>query len=585
MSHFSSFKQMMDDDDSLGDLADVMGSDYNHGGDFDAGDPNIKPRTPAAPEKNIKKKVKHGTIHVKFPAQKQWLTKLVVQCLPCKFITEDKKNNPFALFTSANGYIVQPKDPGTATTAKFDKLPDGGQYIFRLVATNPSGTVYGHHSASIFTLPKVPPAPEFGYASAKSVSIKFPPQGLGITKLSIEMAVFCADPFGPDNKKKGMLTDTSKHIVTRTSGLVKNLKPGVQYVFRLVISNPAGSVTGSQSMPIKTLPKKPFAPREETTGRTDSTIQLKWAPLGHEISKLVLQYAVLSGKDTFENVKKNGGRDITLSNPQDINGYTIKSLKASTNYVMRLIAYNSSGKSTGEICGPIKTVTFAPDMLDHSGWLYEIPSGKGAKPAKGKRKMSFRKAETPKYWYTIDGKLLSWAATVGGEEINYLHLGKTKAVQVQEADIILPLKDTAKTKTQSALCLRAFSDDPNIDDKGIAKKWGEALHHARTGEKAVEAEMKAAAMVQAVAIDGDDLDAIDRDVAEEAEDDEDGGFEEDEDFGGGFGDDDDEDDEDDGGGGFGGGGFDEDEDDEEDEDDTGFGEVDEDEEEEASGFD
>jgi len=411
------------------------------------------------------------------------------------------------------------------------------------------------------------------------VSIKFPAQGHGITKLSIEMAVFCADPFGDDNTKKGMLTDTSKHIVTRTSGLVKNLKSGVQYVFRLVVSNPAGSVVGPQSKPIKTLPKKPHAPREEMTGRTDTTIQLKWNALGHEITKLVLQYAILSGKDTFENVKKNGGRDIILSNPQEITSYTIKKLEPSTNYVIRLIAYNPSGKSTGEICGPIKTVTFSPDMLDHSGWLYEMPNnvkGKG----KGKRKMSFRKAETPKYWYTIDGKLLSWAADVNGEEINYLHLGKTKSVAVNEADIILELKDSAKTKTQTQLVLRAFSDDPNIDDIGIAGKWAAALHQARTGEKAVNEQIKAASMVTAV--EGDELDAIDGDEEDE-EDEEGGGFEEDDDFGGGFGDDDEEDEDDEEGGGFGGG-FDE----SDEEDDGGFG-IDEDEEEddedEASGFD
>jgi hypothetical protein len=31
------------DDDSLGDLADLMGDDYDHGSGFDDGDPNIKP--------------------------------------------------------------------------------------------------------------------------------------------------------------------------------------------------------------------------------------------------------------------------------------------------------------------------------------------------------------------------------------------------------------------------------------------------------------------------------------------------------------------------------------------------------------
>lgn len=242
----------------------------------------------------------------------------------------------------------------------FEKLPPGTGYIVRLVATNPSGRTCGKPSKRVYTLPPLPPAPEFGYASAKSVSVKFPAQGRGISKLTIEMAVFCADPFSATNKKKGMLTDTSPHISTRTSGLVKNLKPGVQYVFRLHVTNAAGTVTGPQSKPIKTLPRPPPAPHEETTGRTDTTVKLKWKAIGHEISKLVLQYAILNGKSTFEDVKKNGGRDVVLADPQTIDTYLVKRLVANTNYVFRLIAYNQSGKSTGAMCGPIKTVTFTP---------------------------------------------------------------------------------------------------------------------------------------------------------------------------------------------------------------------------------
>lgn len=136
------------------------------------------------------------------------------------------------------------------------------RYIFRLVCTNPSGTTAGRPSKVMFTLPNTPPAPDLNYATNKSVSIRFPAQGTNITKLSIEMAVWCADPFGPDNKKKGMLTDTSPHIDKRTSGLVRNLKPGTAYVFRLLVSNHGGTVAGPASKPIKTLPRQPPPPRE-----------------------------------------------------------------------------------------------------------------------------------------------------------------------------------------------------------------------------------------------------------------------------------------------------------------------------------
>jgi len=134
---------------------------------------------------------------------------------------------------------------------------------------------------------------------------------------------------------------------------------------------------------------------------------LKWKPLGSEIAKLVMQYAVLAGKNTFVDVKKNGGRDIVLADPQEIDTYVIKRLKPDTDYVFRLIAYNASGKSTGAMCGPIKTVTFSPDQLDKSGWLFQVDAG-----AKKARRASFKKDANPRYWYTIDGKLLTWCTDV-----------------------------------------------------------------------------------------------------------------------------------------------------------------------------
>ena len=83
------------------------------------------------------------------------------------------------------------------------------------------------------------------------------------------------------------------------------------------------------------------------TGRSDTTIKLRWKPLGAEITKLVMQYAILNGKNTFVDVKKNGGKDCVLADPQSIESYVVKRLKPDTDYVFRLIAYNASGKSTG----------------------------------------------------------------------------------------------------------------------------------------------------------------------------------------------------------------------------------------------
>lgn len=554
------------DDDSLGDLADVMGDDYHHGANFDDGDPNIKPVTPPAPKWGGKGHA--AKITVKFPAQKQFLTKLVIQALPISLIAPGP-GDPWKAFSASNPEckIVQPKDPVKAAKATFEKLNPQSGYIFRLVATNPSGTTYGKFGNPVYTLPRTPPPPEFAYASAKALSIRFPAQGPSLSKLSIEMAVFCAEPFSPDNKKKGMLADTSAQINARTSGLIKNLKSGVSYVFRLHTTNNAGTVVGPQSKPMKCLPRPPVAPREDVTGRSDTTVMLKWKPLGSEIAKLVMQYAVLAGKNTFVDVKKNGGRDIVLADPQEIDTYVIKRLKPDTDYVFRLIAYNASGKSTGAMCGPIKTVTFSPDQLDKSGWLFQVDAG-----AKKARRASFKKDANPRYWYTIDGKLLTWCTDVdSGKEVDYLHLGKVAKIEVQAADVIISLKPTGvgKKKQTRVLCLRAFTDDPNTDDEAAAAGWVNALVKALKGEKAVHAEMKQISAVKAVIAGDDELDAIDG--LDDSEDD--GGFEEESGFGGDFSDSEEEE------GGFG------DASDSDEEDEDGFGAASEEDEEEASGFD
>lgn len=378
--------------------------------------------------------------------------------------------------------------------------------------------------------------------------------------------MFCADPFNPENKKQGKLTDSSATVGQRIAGLMKNLKAGESYVFRLTSTNPAGSTTGKQSQPFRTLPKPPLAPREEISGRTDKEVVLKWSALGTEIRKLTLQYAKLNGKDTFKKIKENGGREVVLSDPQTITSYTVKRLEPNTNYAFRLVAYNSSGSVAGATLGPIKTVTFSPDMLDKSGWLYELSATKGG-AAKLKRRMSFKKAEHPKYWYTLDGKLLTWCTDVNGEEAGFLHLGKVHKISVSASDIIIQLKPTGKNKKVAILTLRAFTDDPNIDDEAAAKGWVEALVKACDGNAARASEIK-----QIAAASADDLDDIDGG-------DDDGGFDEDED--GGFGDFDDDDEDEDDGDGFGGAVESDDDD-----DDAGFGVVDEDEDdEEASGFD
>lgn len=85
------------------------------------------------------------SITVKFPPQKQYLSKLVIECMPTSkipnFNAKKFKGNPFEHYTAQNGFVVQPTDPINARTATFEKLAAGSSYFFRLVCTNPSGTI------------------------------------------------------------------------------------------------------------------------------------------------------------------------------------------------------------------------------------------------------------------------------------------------------------------------------------------------------------------------------------------------------------------------------------------------------------
>jgi len=477
------------EDDDLGDLSGLMGDDYGHGYADDDGDPNVKPKEPPAPSVKNAQAVTQTSISVIYPPQKQFLTKLVIQCLPVAMIPPAEANpfGAFATTAAAGGRIVQPEDPVKSDNSKFESLESGVEYIFRLVATNPSGTAYGKPSKPFITMPATPPAPDFAYASAKSVSIKFPAQGPTIAKLGIEMAVWCAEPFAASNKKKGLLTDTSKHIGTRTTGLVRNLHPGRPYVFRLVVTNRAGTVNGPASKPIKTLPKAPPPPREDTAKRTDTTIGLKFAEQGDGITKLTLQYAILAGKSTFDDIKKNGGKEMTLPDAQTLTEYTVKRLTPDKNYVFRLIAHNASGKSTGQIMGPIKTVTYTPDMLDKSGWLFEVAGN--SKKTLGRRLSSRKSTSAAKFWYTIDGKLLSWSDKINGEEVGFLHLGKVAEVTLQGNVVDLKLKG-AKAKS---ITLMGNSDDPNQTNEQLMETWKNSFTKAITGEVAKELQAASAA--------------------------------------------------------------------------------------------
>ena len=99
-------------------------------------------------------------------------------------------------------------------------------------------------------------------------------------------------------------------------------------------------------------------------------------------------------------------------------------------------------------------------------------------------------SSSKRYWYTIDGKLLSWSAEIKGEEVGFLHLGKVQEVTVQSNTIELKLKPSGKKKGQDTMTMMGTSDDPNVSNEQLMEGWKDALVRAITGEQAVATELK-----------------------------------------------------------------------------------------------
>lgn len=554
--------------------------DYQHGYDDSKGDPNVKPK-PAKPPTEDESKRSSSTLRVVFNPQQQFLTKLVVQAMPLLNV-QDRSGDPFAEFKTAGGLQVTVDGEAVdASFADFTDLMPGMPYIFRLVATNPAGTTKGKSSKPILTIPAAPPAPTFLHAKASSIFIRFPENSRGgkqvVNKLTIGVAkAGPADPFAPKNKP-GAMSDGSANAATLKQARIQKLAPGTLYVFRITVSNAAGKAVGAVSAPMLTVPGPPSRLREDAKHRKSDQVMLKFAKHGQHLTHLMVQYAILKGaKMTFDQLMKaEGSKTESIPNPQTATNFLVKGLEGAKKYVFRLAAKNKSGHTIGTVLGPITTVEHAPEMLDKSGWMTEVPVAAGKKKSGLARRLSSRSAaKGQKYWYVIDGRLLNWFTDVKmQDEVGFLHLSKLKRITY------VPDKDgqarvfALLLKTGQKITLECASTDPNLTTHDYTMGWMSSIQRALSGMQKSMAEFKKEeaagkkegrrASIKASADDeldddedeeeGDGFDMEAEGFGDDAEDTFAGDF-------GGFGDDDDEDGDDD----FGGGGDDEDNEDEDD---------------------
>jgi len=573
--------------DDLGDLGDVMGDDYQHGYDDSKGDPNVKPKPAKGPTEDESKR-SSSTLRVVFPPQQQFLTKLVVQAMPLlNVVNRGAGVDPFSEFATTpdkGGQQITAEGEATdASYADFSGLMPGMPYVFRLKCTNPAGTTTGKNSKPVHTIPAAPPAPTFLHAKASSIFIRFPENSRGgkqqIQKLTIGVAkAGPADPFAPKNKP-GAMTDGTPNSATLKQARIQKLAPGTLYVFRITVENKAGKAVGAVSAPMLTVPGPPSRLREDSKHRKDDQVMLKFAKHGQHLTHLMVQYAILQGsKKTFDELMKDpGSKTESIPNPQTATSFLVKKLTGNSKYVFRLAAKNKSGHTIGTVLGPITTVEHAPEMLDKSGWMTEVPVAAGKKKSGLARRLSSRSAaKGQKYWYVIDGRLLNWFSDIKmQDEVGFLHLSKLKRITY------VPDKDgqarvfSLLLKTGQKITLECASSDPNLTTHDYTMGWMSSIQRALSGMQKSMAEFKKeeagkkkeGRRASIKAADEDELeDDEDVDFGDGAEK-EDGFDMEAEGFGddgeedgfgdgfGGFGEGDDEDDD------FGGGGEDEEEDD------------------------
>lgn len=477
----------MEKGDSLGDLSEIMGEDYGHGFQADEGDPNIKPKAVAAPTEDESKRG-CGVLGIAFQPPKQFLTKLVIQAMPLADVP--KGVDPFSMYattTTVGGkqFVYPGSQPKDATAHMLQDLTAGAYYAVRLVCTNPAGTTIGRSSKPMLTCPSPPPkAIPNPQARSDSIEIMFKPQGQFLTKMKVHASLYRGE--GAGTWKKGTFGSFGVgHPTTCKSVIVNKLKPGTKYIFRIETENASGGSIGPTSDPMLTKPATPLAPVEDVKKRSDKQIFLKWGAQRQNLTKLTLDYAVMNGKATFD--KMEGGKSVDLDDPQNVTSHLCAGLLSDRNYVFRLRVRNESGESVGTLGGPVKTVEYAPDQHDKSGFLYLAPVRASGKKTIGRR-LSIKKAKPIRYWYVLDGKLLSWFNDVKDtDDVGFVHLGKMRSAKLDlkgnQGFIVLSPREG------KAMELIVESTDPNITSEQLAQSWFNCLDGAIKGTTAKDTEI------------------------------------------------------------------------------------------------
>jgi titin len=234
--------------------------------------------------------------------------------------------------TSAAGPFTTVKSALVDPTWKVSPLTPNRTYYFRVVAVNGSGSNNGAVTGAVTTMASTPAAPTRLAPSAVSTT------GYTLGWTAVTGAT------GYNVLLNGAVISANQAAASFVvSGVASGTSFGPYTVQACSNNGTTCSAVSATPVNVLTVPAAPAAPTTAAIAATSLT--LNWTAVTGAATYTV-QYAT-SAAGTFKNVKSS----------LNATAWTVSPLSKNTPYYFRVVAVNASGSSTGDVTGPVSTLS------------------------------------------------------------------------------------------------------------------------------------------------------------------------------------------------------------------------------------
>ncbi|KAH9498302.1 hypothetical protein Btru_006487 [Bulinus truncatus] len=367
--------------------------------------------------------------------------------------------------------------PGDVTTLKMEKLMEGNEYIFRVTAVNSEG-----ESQPLESLDTVKPEKPAGKPGAPGnltvketgkdfVKVEWSqPKSDGGSKITGYRLLMRED--GSDEWK-----EVSKVGSQDSSFTFKDLSDKKKYIFAVVAENKLGQGARTETdSPVKpkkpaTKPSRPVGPLK-LTDLTRSSVTLTWKPSEEDGGSAITGYVI-----EYREGWKTTWSQVTVVAP-DITSYCVQNLKEGQEYVFRVMAENSVGRSDAlesdkvtpkhpfdKPCKPEGPINFSALDADSVTMTWRHPASDGGKPVQ-KYIIEYRDLRRTTWIKSGDvpGEILTYKA----EKLNEGNEYKFRVIAVNDEgesqplesmDTVKPVKPAGKPGIPSNLSVKETGKD------------------------------------------------------------------------------------------------------------------------------